>query len=331
MDLAKRIDELVAAGRTKEAVVEVYNAIKTAVTARNFAQAEQLRERLMAIDSMALTEIIGAAELIEEAKAIGIDPDHQRLWRPLLETLSPEEANAFFYALQPIDLPPGTPIIEQGKLNNRLFFICQGQVNVIFKKPPQQMLLYHLGEGETAGEETIFDISVATATFICHSLVKLRYLERQTIQNWENDFPGLKEKILIFCKKHGHLDSTINAKLHDRRSHERFRAKGRLTALLFTAPGKPLGSPFYGSLVDLSQDGLCFALTCSSKTAQILLGRQINLKLSAAGDPDNSSVNIMAIIVGVQNYLHNDYTLHVKFQTALDRQVLKQLVDPSRR
>ncbi len=327
MSTEQQINQLVENGDTQQAVAQIYTLIKKTVAAGNFSLAERWRERLLAIDSMALAEIIGSAELIEEAKSAGIDQDHQLLWQALMDTLSEEEANAFFYALIPIDLPPGTPIIEQGKLNNRLFFINQGRVNVVYKKGAQQLLLYHLQEGETAGEDTFFGISVATATFICHSVVKLRYLDRKKAASWPNEHPGLHEKILDFCQKFGHLDSTINSKLLDRRLHDRFACTGKLSAQLFNDTGQPLGATFSGHMADISQGGICFSITCSNQTAKVLLGRQIKVSMFLAEGVDSTTTHKTAIIVGVKYHLHNDYTVHIQFNSLLNALTVTSLAD----
>ena len=323
----QHIAELIAAGNKQQAVAEITNLIKTAVNTGNFRLAEQWREKLIEADSMALSAIIATAEMIEEGKAAGIDAEHQQLWKPLLEQLTEEEAVAFYYALTAIDLPPGTPIIEQGKLNNRLFFINQGRINVLYQKGAQQLLLFHLEAGETAGEDTFFGISVATATFICHSSVKLRYLDRQKIAKWPDDYPGLREKIFEFCKKFGHVDSAINTKLLDRRVHNRFPSSNRVSGQLFNEAGQPLGSVFPGFCTDISQGGICFYIKCSSTVAQQLLGRQLQLKIITADAQEGNAMTVRGLVVGVKYHLHNDYTVHVRFTSLLQGSQVLAIAD----
>jgi hypothetical protein len=72
-------------------VQELFARIKQCLTAGDIATAESLRETLLGADTLALTEIVASAELIEEAKLAGIDRNHLQTWDALYKTLSSEE------------------------------------------------------------------------------------------------------------------------------------------------------------------------------------------------------------------------------------------------
>ena len=145
----------------REAVRQLYEMIVDAAGRKDFAQAERLRERLLAIDNMALTEIIGSAEAIEAAKTEAIDPTYNEQWKDLRNKLDTEENNALFFALKETSLNPGTAFIEQGKLNDRLFFITQGRVTIACRQGDRKFLLQNLDAGNITGEDTFFGISIA--------------------------------------------------------------------------------------------------------------------------------------------------------------------------
>ena len=70
-----------------ERVQKLYTDIQVAAKEKNFQHAEALRERLMQVDSMALPEIIGSAEIIEQEKAAGMDSEHLAVWDSLYSTV----------------------------------------------------------------------------------------------------------------------------------------------------------------------------------------------------------------------------------------------------
>ena len=53
----------------------LYKMIVQCAKQKNFSIAEQLRERLLEVDPMALNEIINSQEIIDEAEALANDVD----------------------------------------------------------------------------------------------------------------------------------------------------------------------------------------------------------------------------------------------------------------
>lgn len=309
------VEQLLAQGNKSKAVKQLYEMIVEAAGRRDFARAEGLRLELIAIDDMALTEIIGSAEVIEAAKSAAIDPAHNEQWRDLCEGLSEEENNAIYFALKETSLRPGTAFIEQGKLNDRLFFISLGQVNIVCQQGDRQVLLRQLTAGDIAGEDTFFGISVCTTSVICQSPVTVKYLERKSLEAWQESFPSLEEKLRSYCQNHFSVDHAQAAKKFERRQNRRYPLETVVNAQLQNLKGQNIGASFRGVLDDVSAGGVCFYIKSSSQsTARILLGRPVGLTFSLG----KAELRLRGVIVSSKYHLRNDYTVHVRLDNTDD-------------
>ncbi len=325
------VEQLLAQGNKSEAVKQLYSMIVEAAGRRDFARAEGLRLKLMAVDDMALTEIIGSAEVIDAAKSAAIDPSYNEQWRDLCKGLSDEENNTIYFALKEISLPPGTAFIEQGKLNDRLFFISQGQANIVCRQGDRQVLFRQLGAGDIAGEDTFFGISVCTTSVICQSPVTVKYLDRNSMEAWQESFPGLTEKLRSYCQQHYSVDHAQASKKFERRQDRRYPLEVEVYAQLQNLKGHDIGASFRGVLDDVSAGGLCFYIkSSSSSTARMLLGRPVSLTFSLG----KVGVALRGVIVSSKHHLRNDYTVHVKLSNTDDpllAQLLKKLEERRRK
>lgn len=318
----KMIDLALDQSNKREAVRQLYEMIVDAADRRDFALAERLRHRLVAIDDMALTEIIGSAEVIEAAKTAAIDPSYNEQWKDLRAGFSEEENNALFFALKETSLKPGTAFVEQGKLNNRLFFIIQGRVTIVCRQGDRKFLLQHLDAGDIAGEDTFFGISIATASAVCQSPVTVKYLERKSMEGWQESLPSLEEKLRSYCRTHCSLDHAQAVKKIERRQNKRYPIEKVLNAQLQNLKGQDIGVSFRGVLDDVSKGGVCFFIkTPRQSTARMLLGRPVCLTLSLG----KAELSLHGLIVSAKYHLHNDYTVHVKL-TSSDGPLFKQLL-----
>ncbi len=329
-DLQKQeliIKEYIVQGNTDAAVKGLYDLIVCYAKAKNFNKAEELRDRLMDVNSMALTEIVQSAEIIEAEKTASIDKKHQQIWKDLYEQLSKEEGNALYQSLEKIDLDPDQTILSQGKTNDKLFFIDAGNLKITFIQDNRITFVKELGPGETAGQDTFFPISLCTTSVTTGGGVQTMCLPREKIDIISTNFPGFTDKLESFCrKKEGTaLEEILKDKEVERRQHNRSKFPGKVTTQLLSNEGKALSSPFAGFGDDISKGGLSFSIKCSNKsTARMLLGRpaQITLELKVQGAP--ISQKHICQIVCVQQHIFNEYSVHVRFGKALTD---KHLVD----
>ena len=308
-------------------VKKLFAEIQVAAKARDFKLADELHEKLIATDSMALSEIIKSSQIIDEEKTAGIDRDHLAIWGGLYESLSDEERNCLYYSMKKYVLPPKKIILTHGAMNNRLFLIDRGQVTIFFPKDGHNVVLAQLGRGDILGEYTFSTISLCSASAITHSEVELRCLESSAADGWEEKYPGLYGKLIDFCMKSGRVDEIIRNKKMEKRRHERFPGAGRVKATLLTKEGQKSEIVFNGGLSDISVAGACFTMRCSKKaTARALLARY--LLLSIAGTQGEASPTLSAIgrVIRVSFHLYDDYSVHVNFNKLLTEDEVKKFV-----
>jgi hypothetical protein len=322
--IEETVEQLLAQGDKPAAVKQLYEMIIEAAGRRDFAGAEALRLKLIAIDDMALTEIIGSAEVIEAAKAAAIDPSWHEQWQDLCSRLSEEENNALYFALKEATLRPGMAFIDQGKLNNRLFFIMQGQANIVCRQQAREVLCHQLKAGDIAGEDTFFGISICTTSIICQSLVTVKYLERKSTEGWHESVPSLEEKLRVYCQGYASFGHGQVSKNLERRQNKRYPLEAVLNARLQNLKGQDVGVSFRGVLDDVSVGGVCFYIKCSQQsTARMLLGRPVCLTFSLG----KVAMDLRGVIVSSKHHLRNDYTVHVKVTNTDDPLFKKLLVE----
>jgi CRP-like cAMP-binding protein len=298
---ARTVDELVA-------------VIVQAVSVRDFRRADETHAELVATFPAALSDIIRAANIIEEEKSAAIEKDHLLRWRKLYQTLSDEERNCLYYSMKKHLLPPKTLILAHRAVNDRLFLIEQGQVIIFRKKDGKNVVLAQLGPGDILGEYTFSHISLCSASAITRTPVQLRCLESRHTDTWEDKHPGLYEKLLDFCLKGGKVDEILKNKRLEKQRFERYPAEGRAKLTFLTAEGKPSDLVFGGSLADISLSGACLGIRFAKKaTARSLLDKQLVLHLAADRGSPPFKLSLFARVVRVSFLLYGDYTIHVSF------------------
>ena len=203
-DLAKLEDQAEQYARDGDAQAAVkcfYDLVAGYARAKNFPKAEALRERLMAVDDMALTEIIKTAEIIEAEKSNAIDQDHVNAFKTLYDTLTEEESNALYFAQEPLVLEAGEVLYRQGDVNTRLFFILQGHLKLYFSREGKDNLIATLEQGAIAGQDSFFGSTLCTTSLAVHSGAELQVIERQKVAAWKESVPALEAKLQQFCHK----------------------------------------------------------------------------------------------------------------------------------
>ncbi len=311
-------------------VQKIFNEIEAAAKSRDFQRADALRERLLETDATALTEIIKAAQIIEQEKAAGIDAEHLATWDTLYSNLSPEEKNGLFYSMKRVVVPPKKIILSHGAYNTRLFFIDEGKVTIIFPRKGKNTVLAQMGKGNLLGEYSFTSISLCSATAVSHTEVVLYYLDNAATDNWHDDYPGLYEKIIDFCIKHGSLEDISRWKSLEKRNKPRYPVSGPLKGYLLNKEGKKTDTYFRGTLTDISMEGCAFEIKLSKKaTARALLARHLQLLFAFETGGEAVEFEMIGKIVKLSFYMHNDYCVHISFAKPLRKAVLDKIAAQS--
>ncbi len=321
----KLVDLYAKQGNTEGAVKLLFDLIVEHAKKKNFSKAELLRDKLYEVDSMALNEIVRSGEIIEEEKSESIDQDHLVIWSKLYKSLTDEQANALYYAMKEATYDIDETIFMQGQRNSNLYFINQGQLKISYRDGEREVLLKTLGTGHIAGEDTFFFESVCTTSMITLSRVKLNFLEKDSLLRWRDEFPGIETRLQEYCLSFKKVSDLLEAKNLDRRTQKRFKLSGKGMIQLLGASGKLLGRAFKGELSDISIGGLSFVIRISKQeTARLLLGRKMNIKFVIPSGSSKQKIDKNGTVIGVRAHPFDDYSIHIKFDSLLDKKLLRR-------
>ena len=92
-DQEARLEQYLRAEQTDKAVQLLYQMAVDSAREKDFERAEELRDRLYEVDSMAISVIVKLNEIIEKEKSAALTPDRRSLWSRFFDGLSAEEAN----------------------------------------------------------------------------------------------------------------------------------------------------------------------------------------------------------------------------------------------
>lgn len=322
------VRRLVARGDKTKAAAQLLELIERTARLRNFVQAEKLREWLIEIDSMALSQIFRAAEIIDQEKIASIDKSHLEIWSGLYDILTTDEFSAVYHALKHRRYKNEEIVINQGALQATLFFINSGKVKLYFADKGHEVLVKTMGRGEIFGGGAFFEASVWTISVAAIEPSELSILKQNTLQKWTEDFPGLESKLYDFCKKTERVEDFIKRSSNDRRVHKRYQISGRVITTLVDNRGRSIETNSMAELCDISEGGLSFLLRISQKeNGRLLLGRKMQVKLPME-EKDGDSITLGGEILAVKNIyaVEQEYSLHMKFDSLIDRRQLQDIV-----
>ncbi|MBU0482141.1 MAG: cyclic nucleotide-binding domain-containing protein [Proteobacteria bacterium] len=331
-DVISKHEELVAKhireGNTDEAIKSLLFLITKYAQGQDFETAETLREKIISVDPMALTEAIKAHEIIERARTSPSDKGHMEIWAKLYDKLTIDEANTLFNDMQDVVFRPGQAIFEQGGNNSNLYFCNSGQAKHLYTKDNREIFIKKVAPGNIAGEDTFFDASLCTTSLVAIDKVKMQYLDRDTLNRWRHTAPELEAKVRSFSDKETKVHDLLKKNAMDRRTQKRVGLPGRVLIKLVNEEGVPIGKTLRGNMGDVSVGGVSFHINVKDRThAQLLLGRRLHVKFSMP--PTMSYVERLGLALGVRfngpgSDDKDDYSVHIKFEKMLGH---RELVD----
>ncbi len=297
---------------------------------RQFVQAEKLREWLIEIDPLALTEIIQAAEIIESEKTSSIDKEHLETWSGLYDVLTTEEFNALYYSFESKQYAAEEVIIKQGTIRPSLFFINSGRVKLYFKEDDSETLVKVADRGEVLGATSFFSASVWTINAAALGYTEVSILDYEKIVEWHKDYPALESKLNDFCMRFEGSKDFFQKTGKDRRADERVALTGRITAIVLDRYGKETGIVSKGDLTDISIGGTSFFLHISQKrNARLLLGRNVRVVFPTESMSSGKLFRKEGVIVAVFSHrvMQNEYSAHVRFDSPLEAKDMQGITD----
>ncbi|MEE4166328.1 MAG: cyclic nucleotide-binding domain-containing protein [Desulfocapsaceae bacterium] len=324
---ARELNKLLESGKTAEALTLAMELIEKSAKNKQFALAEELRDLLIQVDSMALKQIVRAAEIIEEEKQASISSDHLEVWKNLVEVLAPEEFSALYHAMVLKKYGNGELVAEQGASLATLFFINSGRVQLLAAKGSVELKLGDRQAGEIIGAETFFDASVWTVN--AKSLgAELFLLSRSSLDALHDAHPTLEAKLARFCSTFQASSAALKTPRGDRRQHQRRKLSGRLSFSVLDASGNETDSEAKGDFIDISQGGVAFSIHASRKRNALgFFGRRLRVDFYTGMSTGLLSRNAIVRAVRDMDLISNDYSVHIRFDEPLSSRELHQVID----
>ena len=135
------LEKYLKENKKAQAVKLLFDLIATHARENQFDKADALREKLFAVDPLALDEIVKSAEIIEDAKIAAIDPAHRHAWSHLYDQLTREEIIALYYSMKSAGYEADQIVFRQGEMNSNLYFINEGQLRIFYHK--DRHIIFH--------------------------------------------------------------------------------------------------------------------------------------------------------------------------------------------
>lgn len=324
--LDEKILQLVKEKKIAEVTVLIAEYAEKAAREKDFVTAEILRDRMLAVNPNALIEVIRVSGIIEEEKNNAINSHHLSLWSDLYDFLDSTTFSALYHCQRFQEYQPEEVLVQQGDINSTLFFINAGQVSLTCRKGQDEIFLKRLGPAEIVGVAPFFDVSVWTVTLTAMTAVKVQVLERESFQKLLTQHPGLESSLMDFCRRSDKVAELVRLSGEDRREDPRYSAELAIANSLLDENGYPSAQRFRGRLEDISVGGLSLLIRISRKeSARLFLGRRI-VSLLPMGI--NAVRESRGEIVGVtvQDYVDQDYLVHVRFDQPLTAIDLKNIM-----
>jgi CRP-like cAMP-binding protein len=314
--------------REEAVVTTLFNGIAKYAKQKNFSQAERLRDKLIEIAPMALSEITRSAEIIEEEKIFAMDAGKIELWKDLFKRFTKSEAAAFYFALNDITAKAGEPVIEQGTFDDRLFFINSGRVMLSYYnfEKGKSLDFAILKTGEIAGVESFFTFSNSNFTLTPMMDSKISILEKKIYEKLLVENPDIESKLKDYCEERRKGSRLESIRRHARRAHKRYPISLAGKVQKVSKDGKLMGTIMSMMVSDISAGGICYILE--------------NIKLNEASQLHKSwllvhvtyqkgfvleDVKKLAKVVSVQFHPFGECSIHVRFKDPLDEKKVLEI------
>ena len=323
----RSIKDLVELGELEEAGKKLFENAVNAARDNDFSSAELLRDKILEISPLALSEVIRLGEIIEEEKSSSISSHHIAIWSELYEKMSTEEFNALYYALKQQRFYADDTIVSAGQNKPSLYFINSGVIILSCQSDDRDTVLKRLQPGEVVGVSPFFESSVWTVSMTARTESQIYILSEDRLLELERRFPGIEEKLKEYCTKYDTVPELLQMAGSDRRKNPRYPVAVVINNMLLDPFGNVGKRSFKGELIDISKGGLRFSVNISNReNARLLLGRQIISELQLG---NNETLKCFGVIVGgrYQEETGPAFSVHVNFHRELEQSSFHQVVN----
>ena len=318
------VEQFLTSGQNDKALALLYKLAVSSAKKKDFVASETFRDRLYEIDSMALSKIVEVNEIIEAEKNKAITADDRLLWAFIFEGLTSTLANDFFLSLKKEVIENDTLILEQGRANDRLILVDQGQVSMFYSDREKEFLIARLGSGDILGEDTFFSVNVCTASAKTIAPTHIRTIERTTFNKLKSTHESLESKLKKLCLSGRSIYNRLRQKGIDRRSFKRINLTTQISFQLLSASTAPRSVK--AELWDISKGGLSFYFQSKNPRAvQSLIGQNIGVRFDLKFKGKIKTVALTGVVHGVQSHPLDEYSVHLKFNRELTTTAIKTI------
>lgn len=321
-----KIKVLVEQDKRDEAGKILFDLITDCARGGDLDNANRLRDMLYEVDPMALTNIIKANEMIEEAMSGSISEEFTKAWAGLREALTEEEFLALYHSLEQHEVDEGKAVVKAGSKLDALFFVTKGNMRVLSDCIGNKKEIKTLEPGTMIGENC-FQPSIWTVSVVTVTPVELFVLRQKKLLELTEKFPGIENKLLSYYGQFDTVPQLLEEKELKRRRHDRFKVDHKLTFQIVGSDGTPAERSFRGELDNISQGGLAFLMRIVKRENRWqLFGRR--LLVTVKFEETNLHFKGVVVAVTVQDLQNHDYAVHIGFDQPVAEEVIKPLIPP---
>jgi len=320
------IKALVEQDEREEARKLLFDLIVSCAQGGDLKNANRLRDWFYEVDPMALSDIIKANEIIEEAMSSSINEQFVQAWAGLKQVLSDEEFTSLYHSLEEHQVDEGKQIVKAGSKLDAIFFVTKGNINVICNCIDKNVTVKVLESGTMIGENC-FEPSCWTVSLASASPVTLSILRQEKLLELYDRFPGFEAKLTGYYEKFNDIRRLLKDQgLHRRRS-ERFSVDHKITFQTIDKDGKAGERTFRGELDNISRGGLSFFLRIVKReNRRMLFGRRLLVTVQQEGKKLEFIGTVAAITI--HDFQDHDYSVHVAFDKQVPEDSISPLVPP---
>lgn len=321
------VGDLLNSGRHEEAAEMLYKMAVISAKKKSFSQAASFRDRLYEIDNFDLKRIASINKTIETEKKASPVLNYHVLWSRFFDILSPKEAKALFSSLKKKVFANNVIILEQGQPNDKLFFVFQGELKIIYRDQENEFLIQKLKSGDTFGEDTFFSVNICTASVKTLTQVDVGYISRSDFEKMIFTFRALASKLKKICGSGKSIFNCLRNQGMDRRAFKRINLNTKVSfQLLSVDSADAVQRSVSAELWDISQGGLSFYFQSKNPDAvRSLIGRPIGVRFSLMVDGKLKPVAFTGIVNGVMSHPLDEYSVHLKFNRQLSENAIKTI------
>jgi CRP-like cAMP-binding protein len=318
-DLIEEIHGVVGKGEVGKASEMLFSEAVRAAREKDFKVAEILRDKILEINPMALSEVLEVGEIIEEERNSIVNGHHIEIWSILYEKMTTEEFNALYQTMRHQTYSPEEIIVQIGETDPSLYFVNSGLVRLSCMCGDKETFLKRLQPGEILGVGQFFSVSVWTVSLVAQTLAQINVLDRDRFMALKERFPDLEGKLHDFCLQYDIVPALLRMTGSDRREYARYPISLLVNNMVLDPYGNKGQRAVKGEIIDISRGGLSFSIRISKKeNAKLLLGRQVISEILL--EPGNT-LRCFGRVVGIKfpEVTDQGFSVHVKFNAAMEQ------------